>query len=243
MASAQVLKKQKNLEAGKKKLEEFRQKKAAEKARKNVSTNNPSQSSDDIQNGKQTLESDNVRLRDFDGAGTSDVQQSEIPLERLSIAKESNISLSSLDVAGGYQPSVTGNSIGSSALETFSLNGEDYNDGAPSAGFDGLKSAKNEPVDKYADNGPSNQVASSFDHNNVFLPHRNQENHASSLPRYPSPDINLHVSKKTEDIPSDVSSLSSESISDNWSRNSFRTQLNDSGKRLGDSNLISSAYA
>lgn len=65
MASAQVLpgsRKQEHLEAGKRRLEEFRKKKAAEKAKKAASTTQP-------QNG---LEIDHARITDVDGVGTSD---------------------------------------------------------------------------------------------------------------------------------------------------------------------------
>ncbi|KAH0993662.1 hypothetical protein GBA52_005145 [Prunus armeniaca] len=74
MASAQVLpnsRKLKDLEAGKRKLEEFRKKKAAERAKKASSTsqtNAPEVSS----NEKQPLETELVRVTVPDGAGTSD---------------------------------------------------------------------------------------------------------------------------------------------------------------------------
>ncbi|BBG92618.1 BLISTER protein, partial [Prunus dulcis] len=74
MASAQVLpnsRKLKDLEAGKRKLEEFRKKKAAERAKKASSTsqtNAPEVSSDE----KQPLETELVRVTVPDGAGTSD---------------------------------------------------------------------------------------------------------------------------------------------------------------------------
>ncbi|KAL6292351.1 hypothetical protein ACE6H2_000493 [Prunus campanulata] len=74
MASAQVLpnsRKLKDLEAGKRKLEEFRKKKAAERAKKASSTsqtNAPEISS----NEKQPLETELVRVTVSDGAGTSD---------------------------------------------------------------------------------------------------------------------------------------------------------------------------
>ncbi|XP_022858937.1 protein BLISTER-like [Olea europaea var. sylvestris] len=71
MASAQVLKKQEHLEAGRKKLEEFRRKKAAEKAKKITSA-----SQHDVSNGvlneKQPSETEFFRPTDFSGAGISD---------------------------------------------------------------------------------------------------------------------------------------------------------------------------
>ncbi|KAL3506298.1 hypothetical protein ACH5RR_031680 [Cinchona calisaya] len=71
MASAQVLRKQEHLEAGKRKLEEFRKKKAAEKAKKTTSTGqvNPS---DGGFHEKQHSDSERVWLIDSDVAATSD---------------------------------------------------------------------------------------------------------------------------------------------------------------------------
>ncbi|KAK8980520.1 hypothetical protein V6N11_081986 [Hibiscus sabdariffa] len=73
MASAQVLpssRKQEHLEAGKRRLEEFRKKKAAERAKKAASTT-PTHASDVIVNDKHQLETENVQVTDLDGAGTS----------------------------------------------------------------------------------------------------------------------------------------------------------------------------
>ncbi|KAL9408528.1 hypothetical protein AB3S75_046989 [Citrus x aurantiifolia] len=74
MASAQVLptsRKQEHLEAGKRKLEEFRKKKAAERAKKASSVSQP-QASDFSLHDQHHLEADRVRVTDSDGAGTSD---------------------------------------------------------------------------------------------------------------------------------------------------------------------------
>ncbi|KAK9003458.1 hypothetical protein V6N11_061020 [Hibiscus sabdariffa] len=74
MASAQVLpssRKQEHLEAGKRRLEEFRKKKAAEKAKKAASTTQ-TQASNVSLNDKQQLESEQVRVTESGGAGTSD---------------------------------------------------------------------------------------------------------------------------------------------------------------------------
>ncbi|PPD76605.1 hypothetical protein GOBAR_DD26472 [Gossypium barbadense] len=73
MASAQVLpssRKQEHLEAGKRRLEEFRKKKAADRAKKAASTTQP-HASDVILNDKHLLETEDGRVTDFDGAGTS----------------------------------------------------------------------------------------------------------------------------------------------------------------------------
>ncbi|KAK8275883.1 hypothetical protein V6Z12_D10G164100 [Gossypium hirsutum] len=70
MASAQVLpssRKQEHLEAGKRRLEEFRKKKAADRAKKAASTTQ-SHASDVILNDKHLLETEDGRVTDFDGA-------------------------------------------------------------------------------------------------------------------------------------------------------------------------------
>ncbi|KAJ8547148.1 hypothetical protein K7X08_010734 [Anisodus acutangulus] len=70
MASAQVLKKQEHLQAGKKKLEEFRKKRAAEKAKK--STSNSQQLASDGGVDNQPSGNEHTRIKDSSGAGTSD---------------------------------------------------------------------------------------------------------------------------------------------------------------------------
>ncbi|KAK7290432.1 hypothetical protein RIF29_04856 [Crotalaria pallida] len=74
MASAQVLpnsRKQEHLEAGKRRLEEFRKKKAAERAKKAASSSNIP-NSDASLSQKQPSEIENVRVNDSDGVSTSD---------------------------------------------------------------------------------------------------------------------------------------------------------------------------
>ncbi|KAF1896586.1 hypothetical protein Lal_00034285 [Lupinus albus] len=74
MASAQVLpnsRKQEHLEAGKRRLEEFRKKKAAERAKKASSSSNIPYSDASL-NHKQPSEIDNVRVNESDGITTSD---------------------------------------------------------------------------------------------------------------------------------------------------------------------------
>ncbi|KAK7344546.1 hypothetical protein VNO77_14277 [Canavalia gladiata] len=78
MASAQVLpnsaassRKQEHLEAGKRRLEEFRKKKAAERAKK-VTSSSQVQDSDASLNKKQPSEVENVRVNESDGVTTSD---------------------------------------------------------------------------------------------------------------------------------------------------------------------------
>lgn len=78
MASAQVLpnsgassRKQEHLEAGKRRLEEFRKKKAAERAKKTASSSQV-HNSDASLNKKQSFEVENVRVNELDGVTTSD---------------------------------------------------------------------------------------------------------------------------------------------------------------------------
>ncbi|XP_039071134.1 protein BLISTER-like isoform X2 [Hibiscus syriacus] len=74
MASAQVLpssRKKEHLEAGKRRLEEFRKKKAAEKAKKAANTTQAEASNVSL-NDKQQLETEQVRVIESGGAGTSD---------------------------------------------------------------------------------------------------------------------------------------------------------------------------
>ncbi|XP_019449994.1 PREDICTED: spindle pole body protein pcp1-like isoform X1 [Lupinus angustifolius] len=74
MASAQVLpnlRKQEHLEAGRRRLEEFRKKKAAERAKKASSASNIPYSDASL-NQKQPSEIENVRVNESDGVTTSD---------------------------------------------------------------------------------------------------------------------------------------------------------------------------
>ncbi|KAF5950624.1 hypothetical protein HYC85_012617 [Camellia sinensis] len=75
MASAQVLpstastaKKQEHLEAGKRRLEEFRKKKAADRAKKSA----PAINANVVRHDEQPLDNQRVRLTDSNGVGTSD---------------------------------------------------------------------------------------------------------------------------------------------------------------------------
>lgn len=79
MASAQVLpntaastRKQEHLEAGKRRLEEFRKKKAADRAKKAAPASHLHSANVDHQHDKQPLDNQHVRLTDSDGAGPSD---------------------------------------------------------------------------------------------------------------------------------------------------------------------------
>ncbi|KAJ7955523.1 BLISTER protein [Quillaja saponaria] len=112
MASAQVLpnaaaslKKQEHLEAGKRRLEEFRKKKAAEQAKKAASTSH-SRTSDTSAHEKQLLEAERVRLTDLDGVETSDGVGGPI-IEPSAAVKNNDKSPSILSQSSDQDPGVT----------------------------------------------------------------------------------------------------------------------------------------
>lgn len=102
MASAQVLpntSRKEHLEAGKRRLEEFRKKKAAEKAKKASSTSQFQAGTDSV-NGKQPLDIEQVRVTDSDGVGTSDaIGGAVMELPRVVIDNE-NIAVESAEYSG-----------------------------------------------------------------------------------------------------------------------------------------------
>ncbi|KEH41185.1 hypothetical protein MtrunA17_Chr1g0169181 [Medicago truncatula] len=89
MASAQV-RKQEHLEAGKRRLEEFRKKKAEERAKKTASSGTV-QNSKATQNQKQPLEVENVRVNESDGVTTSDGIGGAVTDTRISNQKNVNL--------------------------------------------------------------------------------------------------------------------------------------------------------
>nr|KJB72178.1 hypothetical protein B456_011G164000 [Gossypium raimondii] len=96
MASAQVLpssRKQEHLEAGKRRLEEFRKKKAADRAKKAASTSQP-HASDVNLNDKHLLETEDGRVTDFDGADESQRTYSNNMLATPSVLVNDNNSYS-----------------------------------------------------------------------------------------------------------------------------------------------------
>ncbi|KAL6517132.1 hypothetical protein OROHE_017838 [Orobanche hederae] len=149
MASAQVLRKQEHLEAGKRKLEEFRKKKAAEKAKKATSTSQPHAS--DIPYETQPSETERARLADSSGAGTSDAPADDRSAPSCVVpnigSKESDTSTtsdysSSVDTSAKFSLSARNNDINSSVIEHSYLNSEENKDGVGSMGSDGCRSAK-----------------------------------------------------------------------------------------------------
>ncbi|XP_011091381.1 uncharacterized protein LOC105171836 [Sesamum indicum] len=250
MASAQVLRKQEHLEAGKKKLEEFRRKKAAERAKKTTSTSQV-HASDSVIHQKQPSETEHVRPTDANGVGTSDAL-AEGRLEPSGGApKESDISIksdssSSADRNVTPSPPSRHNDINSSVLEHSHLNNEDYKDAA-SVGSDGFRTAKDIFQIRKDDYGSSSQVSSGVG-NDHFLTHQapsNQENHASNhskyhdLDNYPSNNIDgpekdlSHGNFGTSAISTDVLTKSSVSAL-------LVDKLGNSGHE--DKSLMSSPY-
>ncbi|KAL2530887.1 protein BLISTER [Forsythia ovata] len=120
MASAQVLRKQEHLEAGRKKLEEFRRKKAAEKAKKATST-----SQHDVSNGvldeKQPSETEFVRPTDLNGVGISDAADAG-DLESLTVVRKNEIKESDIVEKSGF---ISSNNI--LATSSFLANNNDVN--------------------------------------------------------------------------------------------------------------------
>ncbi|KAG8369744.1 hypothetical protein BUALT_Bualt14G0045600 [Buddleja alternifolia] len=189
MASAQVLKKQEHLEAGKRKLLEFRRKKAAEKAKKANSTTQL-HAYDGVLLENQSSEADHVRLTDSNGVGTSDAlaeDRLEPSVVVANTSKESDISLksdfsSSIDTNARPSLSASNNDVNSYVLEHSYLNSEDYKDTAAYVGPDGSGSVSDKSHNIKDDDGPSAQAASGVGNIQVFSNHMSsiQENHASS---------------------------------------------------------------
>ncbi|KAK8577719.1 hypothetical protein V6N13_027986 [Hibiscus sabdariffa] len=115
MASAQLLpssRKQEHLEAGKRRLEEFRKKKAAERAKKAASTTE-SHASDLSLNDKNQSESEPVRASISDGAGTNpsslkiiNNKTTEVSHEHQQVYSNNTLAIPSL-LASDYNSSIT----------------------------------------------------------------------------------------------------------------------------------------
>ncbi|KAK4406031.1 protein BLISTER [Sesamum angolense] len=234
MASAQVLRKQEHLEAGKKKagigcdcfaclgvsvrdlfgiacLEEFRRKKAAERAKKTTSTSQV-HASDGVIHQKQPSEIEHVRLTDANGVGTSDALADgrlepsgfapKVAINESDISIKSDISSSDKNVTPS--PPSRHNDINSSVLEHSHLNNEDYKDAA-SVGSDGFRTAKDIFQIRKDDYGSSSQVSSGVG-NDHFVTHQapsSQENHTSSHSTYH--DLDNYPSNNIDDPEKDLS--------------------------------------
>ncbi|KAL7105662.1 hypothetical protein ACP275_07G057900 [Erythranthe tilingii] len=203
MASAQVLRKQEHLEAGRKKLEEFRRKKAEEKAKKAISTSQPHAS--DVPYETQPSQTVNQRITDSNEVGTSDT----LSKDRLGtsdlvpkIANKEHETSTKSDFSSSTdtdaKPSLLArNDDGDSSVlgHTF-LNNEEYRDAAASVTSDGLRSSKDKFQSRKDDYGSAAQFDSEAGNNN-FLSHENRAPGHSTyhgLDNYSS--NNIHGSEK-----------------------------------------------
>ncbi|KAK6117378.1 hypothetical protein DH2020_048896 [Rehmannia glutinosa] len=236
-------------------LEEFRKKKAAEKAKKTTSTNQPHAS--DVQYEKQPSETEHARLTDSNGVGTSDtvaedrldpsgvvpnIGSKEFDLIKIDFS-------SSSDTNAKPSLSARNNGINSSFLEPPYLNNEDYKDDAASMGMDGFRSAKDNFQKREGDGGSSAQVTYGFGNNHSLAHHVSsiQEARASSHSTYHGSDN--YSSNNTGGPDKDLSTGNSSSSSaflttDILPKNSVSTLLSD---KLGNSgheknSLTSSPY-
>lgn len=241
MASAQVLKKQEHLEAGKKKLEEFRRKRAAKKA---TSTN--------VINEKQPSATENVRLTDSNGVGTSDAlaegrleTSTEVPKiadKEYDVSSKSDFSSSSNKNVNSSL-SDRNNDINASALVHSYSNNEEYRDDASSIHLGEYRSAKDKLQSWKDEYGASIEIASGIGKNDPFG-HKvssSEENYASSsftsdgLDKYPSNDIH----RPEKDAALANSTISSTSTADIMLKD-FVSSLGNS--RHEDNKLTASLY-
>ncbi|KAL8479764.1 hypothetical protein ACS0TY_026630 [Phlomoides rotata] len=176
MASAQVLKKKEHLEAGKRKLEEFRKKKAAEKAKKTTPSGQLHVS--DAINEKQQPEHEHVRLTDSNGVGSSDAPAEDrfepsgsvpkIATTESDIPRKSDFSFST-DANDKPSLSARNNDINATVLQHSYLNTDENKDTAVSVGLDGFSSAKDKLQSNKDDySGSSVQVAFGVGNDDLF---------------------------------------------------------------------------
>lgn len=236
-------------------LEEFRRKKAAEKAKKATSTTQLHVS--DVINEKQPLGTEHVRLTDSNGVGTSDALaegrlESSGGVPKIA-SKESDVSIksdfgSSTDTNAKPSLSDRNNDINASVLENSYLNNEEYMDDTASVGLDGFKSAKDKFQSRKDDYGSSVQVASGVGNDYFFGHHISsiQENRASShfnsygLDKFPSNNID----RPEKDLSPGNSSTSAAFTADIMPKNSVSALLPDKLGNSGheDNNLTPPPY-
>ncbi|KAK6130509.1 hypothetical protein DH2020_035767 [Rehmannia glutinosa] len=236
------------------KLEEFRKKKAAEKAKKTTSTNQPHAS--DVQYEKQPSETEHARLTDSNGVGTSDtvaedrldpsgvvpnIGSKEFDLIKIDFS-------SSSDTNAKPSLSARNNDINPSFLEPPYLNNEDYKDDAASMGMDGFRSAKDNFQKREGDSGSSAQVTYGFGNNHSLAHHVSsiQEARASSHATYHGSDnySSNNTGGPDKDLSTGNSSSSAFLTTDILPKNSVSTLLS---YKLGNSgheknSLTSSPY-
>ncbi|XP_057772167.1 protein BLISTER [Salvia miltiorrhiza] len=242
MASAQVLKKQEHLEAGKKKLEEFRRKRAAKKA---TSTN--------VTNEKQPSETDNVRITHSNGVDTSDAltegrleMSNDVPKiadKEYDIPRQNDfISSSDKNVTSSH--SDRNNDINASVLPHSYSNNEEYRDDAASIHLEEYQSAQDKFQSRKDGYGTSVDIASVVGKNNLLGPKVSssaEENHTSSyftsdgLDKHPSNDI--HRPEKDVSL---VNSTTSSISTANFMPKNFVSSLGNS--RHEDFKLTTSSY-
>ncbi|KAH6770252.1 hypothetical protein C2S52_015055 [Perilla frutescens var. hirtella] len=236
MASAQVLKKQEHLEAGKKKLEEFRRKRAAKKA---TSTN--------VINEKQPSETENVRFTDSNGVGTSDALAEGRVETSTDVPK---IADKEYDIPGKSDFSSSGDKNVKSSLSDRNndinvhsySNNEEYRDNSVSIHLDDYQSGKDKFQSRSDEYGASIDIAGIG--KSYIFGHKvssAEENHASSyfttdgLDKYPSNDI--HCPEKDVTL---VNSISSSSFTADIMPKEFVRSLGNS--RHEDNKLTTSSY-
>ncbi|KAG6428224.1 hypothetical protein SASPL_112475 [Salvia splendens] len=204
MASAQVLKKQEHLEAGKKKLEEFRRKRAAKKA-----------SSTNVINEKQPPETENVRATESNGVGTSDTISEGRPETSNDVPKiadkEYDIPRQN-DFISSSDKNATSSLLDRNNVHSYSDN-EEYRDHAASVHLEQYQSPQDKFQSRKDEYGTSVEIASGLGKYNILANKVSsaEENHASSyltsdgLDKHPSNDIH----RPEKDVPLVNSSTSS----------------------------------
>ncbi|XP_075504810.1 protein BLISTER-like [Primulina tabacum] len=201
MASAQVSRKQGHLEAGKKKFEEFRRKKAAEKAKKAEST--PQQVSDGLQLEKQASEEE--VFADSSGVGISYDNLAEGHFEPSVVIANNRVQETETDFNSDFSSSIDTNTKlsllannvdGNLSIPKHShLIGDEYKGDAYYVGSDKHERANHEFLNEMNGGVSSTQVAPTIGNDDVLThrPSSNQEiYHASShfndngIDNYPS---------------------------------------------------------
>ncbi|KAL3620083.1 hypothetical protein CASFOL_034995 [Castilleja foliolosa] len=245
MASAQVLRKQEHLEAGKKKLEEFRRKKAAEKAKKSTSTIHPQVSK--VPHETQPSETERARITDSNGVGTSDAPAEDIPdpsgVVPIIESKESNTLIKSDNnsfAVTNENPFILArnNDIKSFVPEHSYLNNEEYKGGVASTGSDGVWTAKDKFQHRKDDDGSSAQAPYRFGSTQEALASSQFTYHG--LDNYSSSNTAGHVNDLSPDNYGSSAVYTSDKLPKNYVSTPLTDKLGSSGNEVN--NLTSSPY-
>ncbi|KAL2469562.1 blister [Abeliophyllum distichum] len=178
MASAQVLRKKEHLEAGKKKLEEFRRKKAAERAKKATATNQLHASDGDLHE-KQPSETKCLLLTDYNPSGTSDAVvlgglESSGIITKNEIKETDNAQTSDFSFSNNTNAtlsfSASNNDVNSSVLAYSHLIDKKFTGDAATVGTIEPTSANYKPLNTKENDGSTAGVASGTG-NDQFLTH------------------------------------------------------------------------